>query len=132
MAFYILTLTGKVVVQKDVWALTHDEVASLEVKAKLVSLDESICTKVGDDLRDNDLDDNLLGHLPQPPLDLFEDEDEALEPHDPDATQPEADNYTPESFDEYITAEVLLPHGGELQKARVTTQVKDQDGLPIG
>ena len=34
-------------------------------------------------------------------------------------TDGDADNYTPETFDAYLTAWVLIPHGGELLKAQV-------------
>ena len=50
---------------------------------------------------------------------------------DPGATRLEADDFTPNSYDQYLTAEVLLPHGGELQKAVVQNCKRDADGLPI-
>ena len=37
-------------------------------------------------------------------------------------TDGDADNYTPETFDAYLTALVLLPHGGELLKVQVVGQ----------
>ena len=36
-----------------------------------------------------------------------------------EVTDKDADNYTPEMFDAYLSAWVLLPHGGELLKAQV-------------
>jgi hypothetical protein len=45
---------------------------------------------------------------------------------------PEADEWTPETFDKYFAAEVLLPHGGELVLAKVTGRKRASDGTPIG
>ena len=46
-------------------------------------------------------------------------------------TDGDADNYTPETFDAYLTASVLLPHGGELLKAQVVGQKRDANGNPV-
>ena len=51
---------------------------------------------------------------------------------EPEASMPEADDYTPESYDEYLTAEVLLPNMGIVTKAKVIGRKRDQDGNPIG
>ena len=45
---------------------------------------------------------------------------------------PEADDYTPEAYDEYLTAEVLLPNMGEITKAKVVGRKRDANGNPIG
>lgn len=45
---------------------------------------------------------------------------------------PEADEWTPETFDQYLTAEVLLPVRGELVRAQVTGRKRGADGNPVG
>jgi len=45
---------------------------------------------------------------------------------------PEADDFTPEIFDEYLSAQVVLPEGGELQRGQVTLRMRDGNGKPIG
>ena len=47
-------------------------------------------------------------------------------------TDEDADNYTSETFDAYLTALVLLPCGGELLKAQVVGQKRDANGNPVG
>jgi hypothetical protein len=42
------------------------------------------------------------------------------------------DDHTPESYDEFLTAQVLLPQGGEAKKATVVGRKRDHDGRPIG
>jgi hypothetical protein len=59
---------------------------------------------------------------PEIPDDIFLPEKET-EPFGPEAAMPEADEYTPESYDKYIIAEVMLPViGGELEQAKVTAR----------
>ena len=47
-------------------------------------------------------------------------------------TRPEMDDYTPESYDQYLAAKVMLPQGGELKCAHVTCCKRDADNQPIG
>jgi hypothetical protein len=55
-----------------------------------------------------------------------------MKPEDPDGTSVEADDYTAESYNEYLLAEILLPHDGDHVTARVRNRVKDKNGKPIG
>jgi hypothetical protein len=45
---------------------------------------------------------------------------------------PEMDDFTPESYDEYLTAQIFLPVGGEMAKGQVTKCHRDHNGRPIG
>ena len=50
-----------------------------------------------------------------------------------DSDTDDTDDFTPESYDEYLTgAQVLLPQGGEASKATVVSRERDHDGRPIG
>ena len=44
----------------------------------------------------------------------------------------ETEESTPESFDQYLTIQVLLPRGGEPVKATVVDWTEYHDGRPIG
>jgi len=56
-----------------------------------------------------------------------------MDPEEPEATNPEADEFTPKAYGQYLTAEVmLLPHGGEMEKARVVLHKWDAKGKLIG
>ena len=50
----------------------------------------------------------------------------------PEAEALESDAYTPEELDEYLTAEVMLPRGGESARAKIIGRTKDAHGRPIG
>ena len=94
----------------------------------MAGLDLSISQKVGDMIRDAEVDPDLAPDFPEPPDEVF-DGDEALdEPEDPDGTRIDADDFTPEAYDEYLASEILLPHGGEMLSARVVNRAKDKDG----
>jgi hypothetical protein len=75
----------------------------------------------------------LLDLLLSVPDDVFLPEDDAeYEPYEQDAVMPEAHDYTPEAYDQYLTAEVLLPNMGNVTKGKVTARKRDADGNPIG
>ena len=97
-----------------------------------IDLDEGISSKIGYGLKADDINPELMGSTPEVPDDLFDDEDEScLETGDPDADEPE--DFTPECYDEYLTAsKVLLPRGGEASKATVVFRKQDHEGRPIG
>ena len=143
LAYVILTRTGKVQVRKSIWAIEPHKFNDLSVQADLLEFDHLIDTKYGDKtlnlnregrVRATDLpDEPSIEDLPPPPPDLFDgDQEDPLEPIEPNVHSKEADEFTPEAMDEYLTAELLLPHGDTMQRARVIRRHKDEDGFPIG
>jgi hypothetical protein len=78
-------------------------------------------------------DPALADLLPTIPDDLFLEQDAEYEPFEEDAAMPEADDYTPEAYDKYLTAEVKLANMGTLQKGTVMRRKRDDaDGNPVG
>jgi hypothetical protein len=133
MTFWVLPQTCKVLARSTVWSLTADDKADPAVQALMVDLDSSIHSKIGDSLPDNEVDPELLDLLPSVLDDVFLPEDDAeYEPYEQDAVMPKADDYTPEAYDQYLTAEVLLPNMGNATKGKVTARKRDADGNPIG
>jgi hypothetical protein len=47
-------------------------------------------------------------------------------------TTPEADDFTPKSYDEYLLAQVSLPIDGDLLRGEVIRRTRDPNGRPIG
>ncbi|KAI2511643.1 Reverse transcriptase (RNA-dependent DNA polymerase) [Fragilaria crotonensis] len=135
MAFYILTRSGKVIVRKSVWGLSEDDLANPDIKLRLSELDEGIHqSKIGDGLKTEDIDPDLMDSMPEVPDDVFEDDEDDVQSGtgDLDGTAKDVEDHTPESYDEYLTAQVLLPQGGEAKKATVIGRKRDHDGRPIG
>ena len=131
MTFWVLPKSCKVVARSTVTPLTEDELGDPIVQGRIAELDLSVKAKIGDTLKDDEIDEELLALLPEIPDDVFL-PDQVDEPADADAMMPEADDYTPEAYDEYLTAEVLLPSMGTVTKAKVTGRKRDADGNPIG
>jgi hypothetical protein len=133
LTFWILPNSCKVMARSTVWSLTPEEYADPAVHAMMADLDASIREKIGDSVSDNEVDPEIAELFPIVPDDLFTPEVGAdYDPYEPDASMPEADDYTPEAYDKYLSAEVLLPNMGTVTKARVVARKRDADGNPVG
>jgi hypothetical protein len=135
MTFWVLPASCKVVARSTVFPLSQDEMADPLVKSRLVELDLAVTEKIGNSVHNDDVDHALIGLFPEIPDDVFlpdNDQDEDHEPMDGADLVPEADDFTPEAYDEYLSAEVLLPNMGEMTKAKVVGRKRDAEGNPIG
>ena len=126
MTFWILPASCKVIARSTVSSLTEDERADPIVQTRMAELDPSIKEKIGDSLKDEADEDGkgevvqVMGISPEVPDDIFLPDDDAdYEATEPEASMPEADDYTPELYDAYLMAEVLLPNMGTVTKAKV-------------
>jgi hypothetical protein len=102
------------------------------VKEEMRLLDESIKAFFGNKRPALEVEKNFDKLHPKTLTDKFllvQDDEDTKEN---DATIPEANNFTPDSYNKYLTAEVLLPNGGKLVRAKVTSHKRDADGKPIG
>ena len=131
LAFNILSDTGKILVRKSVWAISNEDRLDPIVQADILEFDAKIQSKIGDSIKDSAVDPEIGSQLPAKAELIFEDE-EIDEPVDVMDTKLERDDYTPEAYDQYLTAKVLLPHGGELKQATVRGRKHDADGVPVG
>ena len=70
---------------------------------------------------------------PQPAW-LWDEENDGgvIEPMEPDAAMPEADDFTHDAYDKYLNAEVLLPKGNGYESGKVVSRKRNSDGDPIG
>lgn len=60
-------------------------------------------------------------------------EDDTIEPAEGEEFRPEADEYySPDAFDRYLTASILLNRGGESLRGVVKARAKDEHGNPKG
>ena len=129
--FWILPTSARPIARSTVWSITRDELAGDAIKAAIRALDESINSKIGDHLNDEKVIEQV-GDLEPADGDLLEDldDDSVMEV---DSLAPEDDgDFTPETFDGYLTASVMLPRGGEVLKAQVVARKRDSNGNPIG
>ena len=110
-----------------------DGVSTDAIKQQLTLLDEAILWGSSNQIKDDKAACETSYKLDNIPEGLFNDEEEFIaEPIEPKLSAPEVDEYTSEAYNEYLTAEVVLPDGGELAGAKVTTWKHNAMGRPIG
>jgi hypothetical protein len=130
---WVLPASGRPVARSTVSSFTAEDKITPSVQGDLAELDRAIEEKIGNQRPSKEVEKDFNALHPIIPDDIYlpEQEDETV-PYDPDATMPEADDYTSESYDKYLAAEVMLPAGGELLRARATARSYDLNGKPIG
>ena len=127
-AVFLLPKSAKPIVRSTVWSLTPEERA--DKREEIDELLKLINEKIGNDRTNEEvfaeLGDDVLPHV-----DLFGDTDDA---NDGDAIQlrADADEYTPEAFDKYLSAQIITDRGGEMLRGTVKSRKRDSDGKPIG
>ena len=103
--------------RKAVWGITEEELSTDTIREQLNSLDESIKERIGNQIKNDKAACEPGFDHEDTPEGLFDDEEEPIaEPIEPELSAPEADEYTSEAYNEYLTAEVVLPHGVTMQK----------------
>ena len=120
---FLLPKSAKPIVRSTVWSLTPEEKAEKreEIKLLLMLIDE----KIGND-RTNDEVFAELGDDALPQVETLGDGYEATQ------LQTDADEYTPEAFDEYLSAQIVTDRGGEMLRGTVKSRERDCDGKPVG
>ncbi len=90
--------------------------------------------RIGDSKRQSEVEEDFNGLF----LSIEEvqeaerDADDDIEPLNSESTKSDADDFTPESMDEYISASLLLPRGEDVVRAKVVGRTHGRDGNPLG
>lgn len=122
-----MTETGQVLARTSIQKLTHDELRSPATITELAQFDEKVQTKLGKPIMEI-TDENPNSCL----QDIIEDE-EVIEPYDIQMSREEDDLYPDQdTYDQYITSQVLLPRGDNNEKGTVKRQKRDADGNVVG
>jgi hypothetical protein len=139
LSFLILQKSGKVLIRKSVHGLTEDELKDPRVMDGLKELNDAIQRKFGDKIKDTDIDPDVHAAL-QAESEIAEDDpfDDEADKNNPNLlptveTAVDPVTHTPDTYDEYIAASILLPQGGEQKMAKVLRRRHDtKSRLPIG
>jgi hypothetical protein len=139
LSFLILQKLGKVPIRKSVNGLTDDELKDTHVMDGLKELNDSIQRKLGDKKKNKEIDPDVHAALKAEPEiaedDPFNNEADKNNPNLNPTVETIVDpvNYTPDSYNEYIAASILLPQGDEQKMAKVLRRRHDnKSGLPVG
>lgn len=127
MCFWVLPESGRPMARSSVASLPEDDLKNPDIQVQLRELDQKIQEKIG----------NKVATEAEFDIQVF---DDIFEGYDADGDQEdsryseieEADGHTPETMDEYISAEVLLPRDGEMIKGTVVARTKTDDGIALG
>jgi hypothetical protein len=125
MCYYVLTKKGSILTRTTVHPIPAADRTTDTFKANCIELDAGIKAKVGDHLQDSDLDAD--------PDSIFGDCGNEFEPyHENDKQVQEADEFTMDTLDQYLTAQVLLPRGDNFVRGKVVSRKRGANGNPIG
>ena len=131
---WILPISCRPIARSTVF-LIGDEVerARHTIEAKQ-HFDEKVQDKIGDSRRQSEVEEDFDGLFPsiEEVQEAEQDADDDIEPLESESTRSDADEFTPESMDEYISASVLLPRGEDVVRAKVVGRMHGRDGNPLG
>jgi hypothetical protein len=132
MMYMILPKSCQLIARSSVFPLSQDDWLSAKVQVLKVELDTSIQEKIGDKRLDMDCFEEFP-EVPEVPEDIFIDDKPTSVPVAGEELMPEADEYySPEAYDQYLTASVLMDCSGEAMLRTVKNWKRDSEGNPVG
>ena len=125
LCYWILPKSAEPISRTTVQEIPDGDLDSPHIKEALQEFDQAIKEKLSRGTFDIvDINCDLTRQL-----DI---EDSEFESFDKDFLQPEADDFDAETYDNYISAQVLLPKGDSLVSGQVMKRKRDENGNPIG
>ena len=129
MCYWVLKSNGHVLARTTVQHIPDIDLRKDDIKQLLQDFDNEATERLQDhNFLLPDGGGMYLEDIDGDPADEQEDSAESESPY----TMPEQDDYTPDTFDQYLGAELLLPQGENMTAGRVIKRARGQDGNPIG
>jgi hypothetical protein len=132
LCYWVLPMSGTPIARSTVQQIPNEHFDIDSVKEELKALDKVLQEKFGNPITHDE-------ELPEYDINDPNREDEVddgitplYEPTEPEAAMPNADEWDSESFDKYISAQVILPSLGSEILGTVTARKRDVHGNPIG
>jgi hypothetical protein len=123
MCFYVLGNNGKIVSRSSVQHLTQIEMMKDDIKARLEAIENEIQGRLRDDgFECRHEYENAF---------YIDDDDDELEPEEPNE-MPEIEEYTPEGYDEYIGAQIMVPKEDGRIQGTIVKRARNENRDPIG
>jgi hypothetical protein len=130
MHYWVLPISGIPIARSTVTPIPPEYLSTDEVKQELGALDKVLIDKFGEPVKDED------HNTPEYDVNHPELDDEAetplYEPIEPEASIPEADQWDAKAYDQYISAQVILPSNDSQLFGTVTARKRDIHGNPVG
>ena len=150
MVYYIMNANGKVIARSTVVSLDPSDHDVTEIKTRMVDLDNTIKSKIGDcrnaitsksaetpDIDDDDIEQQLAFTFELKESDLNDNQLEheaASDPHRPEMDNAPTNDVDSDAFDKFIGIYLELPgeDGESKVLGRVMNRKRDHDGVLIG
>eukprot|EP00978_Attheya_sp_CCMP212_P031214 scaffold117251_cov65-Attheya_sp.AAC.3 len=130
MCYWILKSNGEVVSRSTVQRITDVDLMKDHIKQQITEMNEQITSRLKDEgFALPDTDENQL--FLEDGLIQGEDEVAFAEGVEPMIDEDEIE-YSPDAYEPYIGTEIIIPHGDQADRARVSKRIKANDGTPIG
>jgi len=113
---------GKIVARTTVQRVIEDDLHQPVTKQRMAACDHAIKERM----------DDTDFHLPTPPSGLVLDDETDINDEPEEDCMKEHDDYSEETYDTYLGAELLIPSGDTFILRRVIKQIRDEDSHPIG
>ena len=137
MCYFLLLPSGRVISRTTVSAVSPRELMDIENKSLIAKFDKDVSNRI-DGVQGQLLTGDWKGTKQDLDLEYADDnpdlymEDLASGPPTPDWIRSEADEHTPEAFDNLLSAQVQLPFGGEMKRGTVVNRKRNHNGNPLG
>ena len=139
MVFWVLTDSGKIIARSSVYNLTDEEERNPQITRLFDDLDVTINAKLGNNKTNVEIENLEEGDMPiptlVPPDELFAswDDQDVIEPEFQEPVKStDVDDFTADTVDNYLQAELRLPRNGDLVMAKVVRRLRDGEGKPLG
>ncbi len=113
LCYWILSESGAIIACTTVQKVTPDEQSSLLVQERIREFDERVRTKLGHAM---EMTDDVH---PMRNTYLQDVDDGIFDPIEPEAEMPEANEFDADTYDKYLSAQVLLPKGDLMLSGQV-------------
>jgi hypothetical protein len=127
-------VSGEIIRRNTLRCLTEEEVNCDDNRKERNSFDEKDSPRLGEPFKETNLEESFGVSVTTPSYEVYDDDEETKQALLPeiDKLVGSSDEYDPEGYNGYITAEVLLPKGGEFRIGTVKKRKADENGTPIG
>jgi len=135
MCYWVLPKSGVPLARSTVQAIPREHSVTADFQEELKVLDEALVENFGDPVsyespKGNEEDKECAYDINGPSeVDMLE--TPTYEPLEPESSMPEADDWEPETYDQYISAQVILPTHDAQLLGMVTAWKRDLHGNPI-
>jgi hypothetical protein len=130
LCYWVLPASGIPIAQSTVQPIPQEYLSTDTGKQELNELDQGLTDKLGNPVTSSEPIEYDVND-PDTSNEFDETETPHYTPLEPDASMPEADQWDAEAYDQYISAQVILPSKDSQMLGAVTARKRDIHGNPV-